>query len=699
MDYDEKYFKASANKKALSVWMLIGIVLTVAYIIEWVKGSRTTGYTIGFSLLCWIPILVMFLMIKLKGWEYEYCKHTIAIGYMVFYAFVLFTGYDHITFAYIFPVVSMLMLYKDKRLMIRCAAGNVVAIIAALIKEIMTTGLTHSDVVAYEIQFGCVFLAYIGYIWAIQHLTESDGAMLDAVNANLERVVQSIHKVKTASSSIVDGVNVVRELADENQQGTVEVVHNMQSLIENNDVLNARTDSSIQATDKISEQVENVAGLIQEMVKLMEQSVANAKTSSGQLEKMVKCTNEMAALSAEVDANLKEFIKGFEMVKQETATIEEINSQTNLLALNASIEAARAGEAGRGFAVVAEEIRKLSEETQISSGSIRTALQNLEETSDKMTGSITETLHLINENLENVTQVNTSVNSITEDSIQMGENIRVVHSAMEEVEVSNQDMVENMTQVSDVVDLMTQSIRVADDTVKVMRSKYDETLNNVLLIENTVGNLIEDLGSGGFMGKDDLQPGMYLMVYEHGDGIKREYKGMFREIDAKGMIVVEGLKDSKGELAYHKQFAYDLRVVVNNSVYAWENIRIVHKNDIYAITVEGNPKVMNRRKYPRMPLKADCSIKLSHTNKTCEGELINISANGYAFQTREKEIINAKETLITADISGFALLEGKPLKGYVIRVTNNEGNYIVGCRMLEDSREIGNYVKMNYKGE
>lgn len=103
----------------------------------------------------------------------------------------------------------------------------------------------------------------------------------------------------------------------------------------------------------------------------------NAKTSSGQLSEVVQCTNAMANLSKEVEENLKEFSTEFTMVKEETGTIEEINSQTNLLALNASIEAARAGEAGKGFAVVAEEIRKLSEETQVSSGSIVVQLQKL----------------------------------------------------------------------------------------------------------------------------------------------------------------------------------------------------------------------------------------------------------------------------------------------------------------------------------
>ena len=700
MEYDELYFRRSANKKVMIVWMLIATILTIAYFIECATGKRTFEYTVIFVIVCWVPAILAFAFIKIKGWETTLCKETVAVGYGLFYAFVALTGESQLTCMYVFPVAGMLMLYKDKKLLIRVSAFNFVLIVVRLIKDIMTTGLTKQDVTEYEIVFALVVLIYLGYILSISHITQSEKALLGSVQANLDRVVRTVEDVKGASTAIVDGMTVIRELSDENKEGADNVVSNMEQLTANNNTLQDRTDSSMQMTDKINAQVENVAGLIQEMVVLMEQSVANAKTSSAQLADVVSSTNEMATLSGEVEQILKDFKNEFESVKQETGTIEQITSQTNLLALNASIEAARAGEAGKGFAVVADEIRNLSEGTKSSSTSIMSALEHLEQTSEKMTESITKTLVLIQKTLENVLIVNESVNSITEDSIKLGDNIQVVDSAMREVEQSNKNLVENMQQVSEVMGEITHNINVADDTTKVMRSKYEETSTNVISIEGVVGQLIEKLGAGGFMGVKDLKPGMHISVVVEGDTTDTEYKGTIAAVDQEGRFTVSKLASERKAFTYSKTDKYNVRIVVDNGIYCWSDTKIVESKDgTYIVSISGNPTVLNRRKYRRMPLNNSCEIKLKTSDKVLKGKMVNISANGYAFATYSLDIANAKNSLISIEIDGFELVKGKKLDGTIIRITNNNGEYSVGCRMLDDHRDIYEFVEKNYSGE
>ena len=68
--------------------------------------------------------------------------------------------------------------------------------------------------------------------------------------------------------------------------------------------------------------------------------------------------------------------------------IGNIAEQTNLLALNAAIEAARSGEHGRGFAVVAENIRELADQSKKSTDQIAELIRNMQESIDKVVGSI-----------------------------------------------------------------------------------------------------------------------------------------------------------------------------------------------------------------------------------------------------------------------------------------------------------------------
>ena len=699
MGYDEKFFKKSANKKAMYMWLFTAIILSLAYTIELIKGDRTPEYYTVFMILCWVPFLLGVGFLLFKGMDTTWYKETIVVGYGIFYAFTVLTSDTNLTFAYIFPVVCMLMLYKDRALFIRISILNILLIIANFIVTRTVGNAETLSMAEFEIQLGVIVLSYIAYILSIDHLFKSDGAMLDAVKDNLDRVVKTIEQVKTASTSVVDGVTVVRELSDENIEGANNVVRSMEGLTANNQVLSDKTNSSLDMTRTIDMQVGNVAGLISDVVTLTDGSVAHARTSSAQLEDVVKSTTEMAELSAEVDKILKVFKEEFEKVKAETGMITGITSQTNLLALNASIEAARAGEAGKGFAVVADEIRNLSMGTKTSSESILSALHNLEETSDRMTESILKTMELIRLNLEKITQVNESVTRITEDSVQIGNNVQVIDAAMKEVESSNKNLVDNMNEVGQVMKLMTEGIEDADETTKVMRSKYEETYNNVNAIEKVVGGLIEELGTGGFMGIKDITPGMFLNIVVDNKHDGDVYKTTVFEVIDNG-IVVEIPKREDRELEVEKGINYHLQVIVDNQLYNWDNVQItVRRDGKYKVVVEGNPAVINRRKFRRMPLVRACEITSEISNKAYEGNMVNISANGFAFATREEDINKAKGMKVSLQVQGFDVLGDQPLVGHIIRISNNDGEYIVGCRMLEDNTKIYEYVERNYKGQ
>ena len=493
MQYDEAKFRKSANVKAMIIWLILCIVLSGAYAIEIVKKLRTIEYYITFLAFCWLPFLSGFVVLKLKGMESKIYREFIVIGYGLFYAFVMITTTSPLGFVYILPLTSMLILYKDRNFLLRVGIGNILLNVAIMVYHYVNGANTATDLTNYEIQLACLVLCYTGYILSINHLNTTDGAMLNAVNDNLDRVTTTVEQVKAASNEVAEGVGVVRLLSNENMEDANAVVMSMHELSENNDVLRDRTLSSIDMTADISTQVDNVAGLIDKMAELTDKAARHAKESVADLFEVTEATNEMAGLSSEVEAVLNEFREEFEKVKQETGTIEGITSQTNLLALNASIEAARAGETGKGFAVVAEQIRELSVGTKSSSGSIMEALAKLEETSGKMAESITKIVNIINGTQGKVMAANEKVSGISEQSAELNNGIRVVDDAMQGVEKANKNLVENMKHINDVMNIMTSSVNNSEETAKNMLDKYEETAASVDSIEEIVGKLVMEL--------------------------------------------------------------------------------------------------------------------------------------------------------------------------------------------------------------
>ncbi len=699
-EYDESFFITKANKRGGVTWFILMIIVSVYYGIKVGTGKLDVGYFFMFFTVGWLSFIISKVLLKVKGEDNKNYKWMLGIGYLLFYSVIAWTSLDQVSYVFILPLLSILILYKDPKFIKVMMWITLFILLSSNMYKGLVKGMM--DFVSSEecaLEFAVVICCYVCTNMAIKHLVESDGALTASIKGNLARVVKTVEQVKIASNEVVDGVTVVRELADENKAGADEVVKDMRVLSDNNDVLNEKTVSSVDMTNVIDDQVRNVAGLMEQVVELINASVEHADTSAKDLVEVVDTTNKMSELSKEVENILADFKEEFNGVKDETSTIDGITSQTNLLALNASIEAARAGEAGKGFAVVADEIRNLSNGTKESSGSIMQALSRLEETSAKMMDSIAQTIELIQLNIEKVSNVNRSVTKITNDAATLGENIKIVDSAVKEVETSNKTLTDNMNQVGAVMNDMTESINKAELTTRTMLSKYESSAKSAMDIEDVVGKLMEELGVGGFMGVQDVRSGMKISI-SNVNGVKKEYSGEVVECKGNELYITVDEKDSELFDKKDKHTRCNFNIVVDNVLYYWENISIRHskaaESGEYKLYIESNPQVHNRRKYPRMPIANACTIKFENDDKTYNGRMVNVSANGFAFSVCDSAFVNAKDKNIIVSVDNFDEICTNPLEGCIIRCSNNDGEYTVGCRMPEDIISIKHYVNNNY---
>ena len=206
-EYDEAFFTAKANKMAGLTWFVLMIIVSVFYGVKVFTGKLDMGYFLMFVILGWLLLIISKILLKVKGEDNKRYKWMLGLGYLLFYSVIAWTSLDQVSYVFILPLLSILVLYKDPKF-IRVMMWITLFI---LFSSNMYKGLVKGmmDFVSSEecaLEFAIVLCCYACTNMAIKHLVESDGALTSSIEGNLASVVKTVEQVKVASNEVVDGV-------------------------------------------------------------------------------------------------------------------------------------------------------------------------------------------------------------------------------------------------------------------------------------------------------------------------------------------------------------------------------------------------------------------------------------------------------------------------------------------------------------
>lgn len=245
--------------------------------------------------------------------------------------------------------------------------------------------------------------------------------------ANMQRNLHSL--VSEIDESVIQLSSAVGEVSSIASQTASEMQGQQNEL---NSVASAMTEMQA-AVKEVAQNTEVGAASSYSATTLSKQGTATLHKTIAVIEKVSNAIQESEELSQELETNSNN-------INIVVDVIRGIAEQTNLLALNAAIEAARAGEQGRGFAVVADEVRSLAQRTQDSTSQIIETVSLLQEKTGKMTQSsqscqrgITDCIEQVNIAENQITEIEHSIDNISQMSTQIATSCNEQNSVSEEL--------------------------------------------------------------------------------------------------------------------------------------------------------------------------------------------------------------------------------------------------------------------------
>lgn len=147
------------NRDLIIGWSVIVIVLFFSYSLEVVKQERTLLYLLLFMIATAGPAVVCGISYWKNPYNYK-LRYGIVIGYFIMYLFVMASAKTTLVFVYILPLLSLLILYHQPKLILYTGIGTAIVNVVSIAMRFLRGEINLNNSKDVEIQAALLLLCF-----------------------------------------------------------------------------------------------------------------------------------------------------------------------------------------------------------------------------------------------------------------------------------------------------------------------------------------------------------------------------------------------------------------------------------------------------------------------------------------------------------------------------------------------------------
>lgn len=279
---------------------------------------------------------------------------------------------------------------------------------------------------------------------AIGQLGNGLAKMFENLRSLLNNVQKAGIQVTTSATEIAASARQQEATGIEQAQTSVEILSTTREISLNTSALLKTMEDATQVADYTTSATADA----QNNLKRMDQTMQHMVTATDSI------NAKLAALS-EKASNINSVL----------ITITKVADQTNILSLNAAIEAEKAGEAGRGFSVVATEIRRLSDQTSVSTWDIEQMLKEMQSAVSASVMGMDKFSEEIRRSVGEVRQVAEQLSSVMDQVQKLAPQFDAVLQGMQAQATGAAQISDTMNQLNDATQQTVESLKATSEAV------------------------------------------------------------------------------------------------------------------------------------------------------------------------------------------------------------------------------------------